>query len=73
MEAKTHGTAQLGELIAAAFDEAARYSDDPRDVASMATHAVQHMLRRATRIPAIGARLLRYRRARPQPARAAVH
>jgi hypothetical protein len=40
-------TAQLGELVVAAFDEAARYSTDPREVSRLATQAVAHMLRRA--------------------------
>lgn len=39
------GTAQLGDLIAAVFDEAARYSTDPKQVARLATRAVQHLLR----------------------------
>jgi len=40
-------TAQLGELVVAAFDGAARYSRDPLEVARLATRAVIHMLRRA--------------------------
>jgi len=40
-------SAPLGELVVAAFDEAARYSTDPREVSRLATQAVQHMLRRA--------------------------
>jgi hypothetical protein len=42
-------TAQLGDLVAAAFDEAARYSTDPREVSRLATQAVTDMLRRARR------------------------
>jgi hypothetical protein len=37
-------TVPLGELIAAAFDEAARYSTDPREVARLAIQAVEHLL-----------------------------
>lgn len=40
-------TAQLGELVAATFDEAAQYSSDPREVARLATQSVSKMLRRA--------------------------
>ena len=40
-------SAQLGELVVAAFDEAAHYSTDPREVSRLATQAVEHMLRRA--------------------------
>jgi hypothetical protein len=47
---RTHGTAQLGDLIAAAFDEAARYSADPREVSRLATQAVRHLMRRAGRM-----------------------
>lgn len=49
---RTHAqkTAQLGELVVAAFNEAARYSADPREVSRLATMAVTHMLRRARRI-----------------------
>ena len=48
---RTYGTARLGELVAAAFDEAARYSADPREVSRLATQAVRHLLRRAGRMP----------------------
>lgn len=49
MRAHIHKTAQLGELIVAAFDEAAGYSADPQEVSRLATRAVLHMLRRARR------------------------
>jgi hypothetical protein len=52
VETRRHRTAPLGELIAAAFDEAARHSADPKEVARLATQAVSHMLRRARRTPA---------------------
>jgi hypothetical protein len=50
MRARYQKTAQLGDLVVAVFDEAARYSTDPRDVSRLATQAVGHMLRRAQRI-----------------------
>jgi len=55
-------TAQLGELVVAAFDEAARFSTDPREVARLATQAVAHMLS----IRAIG-RCARSRPSSPAP------
>jgi hypothetical protein len=49
MRTQVHKTAQLGELVAAVFDRAARYSTDPREVSRLATQAVAHILRRARR------------------------
>ena len=46
MRTNVDKTAQLGELVVAAFDEAAQYSSDPREVSRLATEAVMHMLRR---------------------------
>jgi hypothetical protein len=45
---KTHArtTAPLGELVAAAFDAAARFSPDPRVVSRLATLTVARYLRR---------------------------
>ena len=40
---KERRTATLGELIAAAFDEAARYSQDPKEVSRLAVRAVRHL------------------------------
>jgi hypothetical protein len=37
-------SARLGDLIAAVFDEAARLSDDPREVSKLATQALAHLL-----------------------------
>jgi hypothetical protein len=48
---RTHGNARLGDLIAAAFDEAAHYSADPREVSRLATQAVRYLVRRAGRMP----------------------
>jgi len=52
---KGHKTAQFGDLVAAAFDSAARYSENPREVSRLATLAVILALRRALRtaIPAL--------------------
>jgi hypothetical protein len=52
MKTNVQKTAQLGELVAAAFDNAAHYSTDPREVSRLATQAVMNMLRRAGRISA---------------------
>jgi hypothetical protein len=35
----------LGDLVAAAFDAAAHYSSDPKEVSRLATQTVVHMLR----------------------------
>jgi hypothetical protein len=43
--ASVRRTAQLGEVVAAAFDRAALYSSDPREVSRLATQAVAHLLR----------------------------
>lgn len=51
MRTSRHGTVQVGQLIAAVFDEAAEYSTDPREVSRLATQAVIHMLQRASRVP----------------------
>lgn len=47
-------TAQLGEMVAAAFDGAERYSADPRVVARLATGAVARLLRHAHRVGRAG-------------------
>jgi hypothetical protein len=44
MNAKLHAPIQLGELVAAAFDEAAHFGSNPREVSRLATHAVMHIL-----------------------------
>ena len=46
MRTNAQETAPLGELVVAAFDEAAQYSSDPREVSRLATRAVMQMLRR---------------------------
>lgn len=49
MKTNAPETAQLGDLVVAAFDEAARYSNDPKLVSHLATRAVIEMLRHAPR------------------------
>jgi hypothetical protein len=39
-------TVELGDLIQAVFDEAARHSTDPREVSRLATQAVAQLLYR---------------------------
>lgn len=46
MTTHIHETAELGDLVVAAFDEAALYSHDPSEVSRLATRAVAHMLLR---------------------------
>jgi hypothetical protein len=41
----THRTIALGDLIVAVFDEAQRYTTDPREVGRRATEAVARLLR----------------------------
>ncbi len=48
---RERGAARLGDLVVAAFDEAARYSADPREVSRLATQAVRQLMRRAGRMP----------------------
>ena len=51
MRTTLHKTVQLGELVVAAFDEAAQYSTNPRDVSHLATGAVRHVLLHARKSP----------------------
>jgi hypothetical protein len=44
MTMTAQSTAPLGELVAAAFDGAARFSEDPLEVSRLGTLAVLHML-----------------------------
>jgi hypothetical protein len=37
-------TVEFGELVLAIYDEAARYSDDPREVSCLVTQTVQEIL-----------------------------
>jgi len=45
MRTRVNRTAQFGDLVAAAFDQAACYSGDSREVARLAAGAVTLMLR----------------------------
>jgi hypothetical protein len=45
MSAELRKTAELGEVVAAAFDKAADYSINPRKVSRLVTRAVALMLR----------------------------
>jgi len=49
MHIRIHETMQLGDLIAAAYDEAARQASDSRDVSRVATRVVTKFLRSARR------------------------
>jgi hypothetical protein len=52
MTTNVHKTALLGELVVAAFDGAARYSTDPKEVSRLAAAAVMHVLWRTSgRVP----------------------
>jgi hypothetical protein len=46
---RRHVRARLGDLVAAAFDEAARLTSDPRRAAELAAEAVSQMLAQAGR------------------------
>jgi hypothetical protein len=43
--------ARVGDLIVAAYDEAAQYSTDPAEVSRLATRAVIHILERGRGVP----------------------
>lgn len=45
MTTNIHQTVQIGDLIVAAFDVAAKYSTDSREISRLATRAVIRMLR----------------------------
>ena len=49
MQTQVPKTVPLGDLISAAFDEAAQYSADPREVERMAVKAVEDLLAHAVR------------------------
>ena len=63
MKTTIRSTVQLGDLVVAAFDEAARYSADPREISRLATSAVTHLLERLRRTPLAERRPLLERRA----------
>ena len=45
MKAIRRKTAELGELVVAAFDTAAHYSTNPREVSRLATRSIARILR----------------------------
>jgi len=49
MTTNVRRTVQLGDLVVAAFDRAAKHSADPREVSRLATQAVKRILRHARR------------------------
>jgi hypothetical protein len=49
MHIRIHETMQVGDLIAAAYDEAARQTSDAREVSRVATRVVSEFLRSARR------------------------
>jgi hypothetical protein len=59
MSTQVHTIVPFGELVAAAFDEAARYSKDPRQVSRLARRAVRHLLWRGRKTSASARRLRR--------------
>ncbi len=55
MRATLRRTAELGEVVAAAFDKAAHYSSNPKQVSRLVTRAVA-LMRRTQRIRTTSAR-----------------
>jgi hypothetical protein len=51
MRATIRETVELGEVVVTAFDKAAQYSANPREVAHLATRAIALMLRPRRRRP----------------------
>ena len=62
MKTHTHKRAELGDLVVAAYDEALRYSTDPREVSQLANKVVLHLLQV---LP--GRRIARPRSKSPKP------
>jgi hypothetical protein len=50
MTTQSQETVQLGELVGAAFDEAAQFSGDPEEVACLAAAAVMRMWLRGWKV-----------------------
>ncbi len=46
MKTNAYQAVGVGDLVVAVFDEAERYSADPREVSRIATRTITHMLRR---------------------------
>ncbi|MDD5224147.1 MAG: hypothetical protein PHE84_09165 [bacterium] len=53
MRTDRHSTVSLGDLVVAVYDEAARYSVDPREVSWLAAQAIDEIMRHAGRASAI--------------------
>jgi hypothetical protein len=49
MKATLRKTAELGDVVVTAFDKAAHYSSNPREVSRLAALAVAHMLKHRRR------------------------
>ena len=47
-------TVRLGDLVVAVFDEAGRYSRDPREVSRLATRAIKHLIWRGRKASRAG-------------------
>ena len=45
MKATLRKTAEFGKVVVTAFDKAAHYSSNPREVSRLATQAIAHLLR----------------------------
>lgn len=58
MDENSEDEGRVGDLIVAAFDEAARFSTDPVEVSQLATRAVTHILERTRRAPPSRAELV---------------
>ena len=52
MRTATNMVIRLGDLVVAAFDEAARHRDDPEEVSRLATQTVMYLLQATQRTPA---------------------
>ena len=53
MRTRTRKTARLGDLVAAVFDEAARYSANRREISRLATEAAMHLVLRGRVRPVV--------------------
>jgi hypothetical protein len=49
MKRSSHAVMRLGDLVVAAFDEAALQSSDPKEVSRLATRTVRYLLRAVRR------------------------
>jgi hypothetical protein len=70
MKLSSHNVSRLGELVAAAFDEARCYSKDPKLVSQLATRAVADLMRRVRRASRVSSSAQRPTRTHPEGSRA---